>query len=105
MQSPININTPKSNEALTGNNFYLDYKFEKEVPFVVTRHGPEVVVKFQGYGGALKVIYKEDGTMVSYQPKYISFRFPAEHTINKFRLDGEIIVVFDEIAPKNNEVI
>jgi len=59
MQSPININTPKSNEALTGNNFYLDYKFEKEVPFVVTRHGPEVVVKFQGYGGALKVIYKK----------------------------------------------
>jgi len=105
MQSPINIIAPvKEESGSTGNEFFIDYKFGKAIPVAINTNGVEMIVKLLGYGGAFKLIYKKDGTMVSYKPINISFRFPAEHTINGFRLDGEIVIVCDEITPKNNKV-
>jgi hypothetical protein len=105
MQSPINIVAPVPlPDGTTGHNFFIDYKFEKEVPVKIVPNGIEIVVKFIEFAGAFKVIYKQDGSMVSYQPKLMSFRFPAEHTINKYRLDGEIVLVCEEITPRNNKV-
>jgi carbonic anhydrase len=104
MQSPINIVAPvPGNKGPTSPNFKIDYKFERNVPLVITNNGMEVVIKFTQFAGAFKITYGSDGTMLSFHPSFISFRFPAEHLINGFRYDGEIILNCDEITPKNNK--
>ena len=105
MQSPINVEAPVNGpEGSTGPNFDIEYKFLKNIPFVVTTLGVEVQVKFEGFTGGLKINYDEGGKMVTYTPKSMVFRFPAEHLINGFRLDGEIILICDEITEDNNKV-
>ena len=104
MQSPINIIAPEPEDiGTTGQPFHIEYNFSKAVSTIVTTNGVEMVVNFLDYTGALKMIYNNSGAMVSFTPKHLSFRFPAEHTINGYRLDGEIILICDEIAPSNNK--
>ncbi len=106
MQSPINIVAPvKDKDGSTGGSFFIDFNFEKAVPILITTNGVEIVVRFLEFAGAFKIIYKQDGTMLSFHPTHMSFRFPAEHLINQYRMDGEIVIVCEEVAPRDNMVI
>lgn len=105
MQAPINIIAPvKGPKGTTSNSFHIDYKFEKKIPVEVTTHGVEVIVRFLSFAGAFKIVYRSDGTMLSYHPLYMSFRFPAQHLINSYRMDGELVFICDEVTPRNNKV-
>jgi len=105
MQSPINVKVPAPEpQGSTGSFFFVDYKFEENIPVIIKPNGAEIVISFQWFPGAFKIIYDHRGNMVSYRPRNMSFRFPAEHLINGFRNDGEILLVCDEITPRENNV-
>ncbi len=105
MQSPINVVAPtKGRMGNTGEHFMVDYSFEKNVNVVIKTRGPEIIARFLDFAGAFKFIYRRDGTMLSFHPIFLSFRFPAEHLINGYRLDGEIVIVCNEVTPKENKV-
>jgi len=100
MQAPINIIAPVEDKlGNTGLPFSIDYNFAHSVPVLVQSNGVEIVVKLLENAGAFKIVYRVDGRMLSFHPRQISFRFPAEHTINSYRLDGEIIIVCEEVTP------
>ena len=106
MQSPIDVDAPNKEESgRTDKKFSIDYKFEKNVGVEVGLNGVEIVVKFLDYAGAFKINYGKVGKMLSFTPKWMSFRFPAEHLINSFRFDGELVIVLNEVTPRNNEAI
>lgn len=106
MQSPIDVEAPvKADSGKTGPKFQIDYQFEKEVDVEISLNGIEIVMKFLDYPGAFKTTYDNTGSMISFTPKWISFRFPAEHLINGYRFDGEIVIVCDEVTPRNNKAI
>jgi len=43
--------------------------------------------------------------MISYSIKRLVFRFPSEHLINGFRLDGEIVLLGEEVTQNNNRAL
>jgi len=105
MQSPININIDSSRSLY---NLKIDYNFPNKIPFVVTSHGEEVIVKFDKNvdTGYMKII---TGTVAipkikRYKPTGFSFRFPAEHMVQGNRYDGEIILEFQEVTHQNDPV-
>ena len=105
MQSPINIVAQDpAPEASTPSNFQIDYKFENHRKISIKTSGPEMVVHFDDFAGGFKIEYGE-GKMLSYAVKTMNFRFPAEHLINGYRLDGEIILKGEEVTENNNRVI
>ena len=105
MQSPININAPETTPgAQAPANFVIDYKYENKIPVTIKVKGPEMIVNFDGFAGGIKIEYGE-GKMLSYTVNYMSFRFPAEHLINGYRLDGEILLIGEEVTENNNRVI
>ncbi len=102
MQSPINIIAPAPN-ADTPANFLIDYKFVDEAPVTIKTNFSEILIEFNDFAGGLKVEYGE-GKMLSYVIKTMSFRFPSEHLINGYRLDGEILLNGEEVTESNNRV-
>jgi len=103
MQSPIDIVAPVKDETgNTGNPFHINYNFEKSIPVLVKANGVDIILKFTQFSGAFKIVYRRNGDMLSYHPTHLSFRFPAEHLINGYRLDGEIILVCEEITSGDN---
>jgi len=107
MQSPININIDSSGIS-TLSNLQINYNFANRIPFVVTSHGEEVIVKFDKNvdTGYMKI---QTGTvaipkMKRFKPTGLSFRFPAEHMVQGNRFDGEIILEFQEVTHQNDPV-
>lgn len=102
MQSPINVLAPDSSpEAITESNFKIDYKFSDIVPVKIMTNVEEIYLHFEDFAGGIKIEYGEGG-FVSFAIKKLAFRFPAEHLINGYRLDGEIVLLGDEITDNNN---
>ena len=100
-----NVNNASTSTAVsTPSNFQIDYAFKNKVAFKVKTNMQEMQVHFVGFGGGLKIEYGE-GKMISFYIQTMSFRFPAEHLINGFRLDGEILLIGNEITENNNRVI
>jgi carbonic anhydrase len=104
MQSPIDFTAPDPNPtAQTTAAFSIAYKFSDSINVEVKLNVGEVYVGFKDFAGGMKVDYG-NGNMISYAITRMTFRFPAEHLINGVRLDGEIVLVGEEITDKNNRV-
>ncbi len=104
MQSPINIPAPDpSPTASLPSTFLIDYKFSDKIQVEVRKNMEEVVLEFLGVAGGMKIEYG-NGQMLSFLAKRMSFRFPAEHLINGYRLDGSIIIEGEEVTENNNRV-
>lgn len=106
MQSPINIETMKifpSEEA-----FYFNFQFYNNITSVVTLDEEEVIVNFSGNNtGSLQLYYSSENNKDiqitrNFTLSRMTFKFPAEHTVDGNRLDGEIYFLFNEVG--NDEV-
>jgi hypothetical protein len=60
------------------------------------RYG-EAIIKFLNNPGLI-TISKGNNNLI-YMPKYISFRFPGEHSILGKKFDGEMLIHCKEINP------
>lgn len=118
MQSPINLNyTP----TLTGpeqaankdpapidlsmKNLKFQYNFKPKVDFTIVKSGSEMIVKFNKLAGAFKFDNGSTTQYLTFTPTHMSFRFPAEFTVNNFRPDGEIVINMEQVTPNHALVI
>ena len=103
MQSPIDIKTGKI--PVYPNTVNIKYDFKNEISMKVSKNSEEVVVNFQESKNSTSILTFDYHT-INQSPQErkfkldrLSFRFPAEHTINGNRLDGELLFEFAEIGP------
>ena len=94
MQSPQKI---ESGSVITSQqpNFSISYSLLNTHVKIVRRYA-ELVIKFKNDPGLFKISFGNNS--ISYQPKYVSFRFPGEHNILGKRYDGEMIIHCDEVS-------
>jgi hypothetical protein len=92
MQSPRRIE--EYNTSLhQKRKFQVNYKFES-VKVEIVKHGPELIVLFKENPGLLMISFRKGFSF--YYPKYISFRFPAQHIVLGKRFPGEILITFED---------
>jgi carbonic anhydrase len=91
LQSPIDISISK-NETKKAEQSGFEYEFS-ESHTLVKKYFNEVNVHFVESAGVLKF------SNLVYQPQYLSFKFPAEHTFNSKRYAGEVQIFFNEMNP------
>jgi len=108
MQSPIPIKMDPT-QATVPQQFGFSFDFANNIPFVVRKNQEEVVIDFLTGGndnGILKVEFGVYEIMIKvFNPTKIVFKFPAEHTIEDNRWDGEIVLQFEEKVDNNDKVI
>ena len=91
MQSPINIFPDILIPASAATQLEVQLSLT-EAEFVVEKNSWELKVEFISQGGYIAIIYNK--IKMIFQPVGISFRFPAEHTIEGVRYDGEMVFHF-----------
>jgi len=97
MQSPIDINP--GTIATEKQSIFINYNFQNNITFNVSKNGEEIVVNFSGDTGYLQYEYRDYKNLAHHKNftlNRMSFRFPAEHTVAGNRLDGEILFEFNE---------
>lgn len=62
----------------------------------IVRRYAELIIKFKNDPGLFRIKFTDK--VVTYQPKYISFRFPGDHNILGKRFDGEILIHCEEFV-------
>jgi hypothetical protein len=104
MQSPINLVAPNPNAIKTSPDFGFEYKFESNLPARIVKNSMEVVIKFPtSFAGGMKIIYGLKQIM-AFTVEFISFKFPAEHTQNDSRYDGEFVIHMKHITANDDRV-
>lgn len=107
MQSPIPVHVEANGPSLQP-RFGFTFTFGNELPFVVKKNQDEVIIEFLRKGrenGQLVMQFGSYEIMVKeFNPYRMVFRFPAEHTIDGNRYDGEIHVHFHERVDNDDEV-
>jgi len=71
----------------------VNYRFDN-VKIEIVKHGPELIVLFKENQGLLMISYGKNYSF--FYPKYISFRFPAQHIVLGKRFPGEILITFED---------
>jgi hypothetical protein len=110
MQSPINLANDSnkggqsSQTSQTPEAFSIGYKFGDNLKVTIQSNANEIYIHFNEFAGGLKLQFS-DGHILSYAIRKLSFRFPAEHLINGYRLDGEIVLIGEEITDGDNRAI
>lgn len=108
MQSPVPIKVDLTGVSVQP-RFALEYGFPNNLPFMVAKNQEEVVIDFLTTGsnnGYLRLQYGLYEVFVKeFNPFRISFRFPAEHTIDDNRYDGEIIIHFNEKVDNDDKKV
>ena len=93
MQSPIEIKESTANTDQIP-NFKISYLLLNTNVEIVRRFN-EIVINFTNDPGL--VMIEINNKRVTYQPKYISFRFPGEHVIIGKRYIGEMLINCEEL--------
>jgi len=108
MQSPVPIKIDPVAES-TQPRFGFTYNFANSIPFVVRKNQDEVIIDFLSpdtENGKLTCMFGQfDVNVKDFHPYRMVFRFPAEHTINDNRYDGEIVVMFNERIDNKDKVL
>jgi carbonic anhydrase len=98
LQSPIDIETSKVSGVKEKEeiNFGINYHFE-DILTSIRKNNNQMLVHFLNYAGLLKFFV--GNVNLVFQPQYLSFRFPGEHTIDGKRYPGEVLIHFTELNP------
>ena len=94
MQSPKMI-SQKNVSLKQKSRFKISYRFT-DVNIEIVKNGVEAIVMFKENPGIILISYKNNYLM--YQPRYLSFRFPAQHVILGKRYSGEILITCKEFG-------
>lgn len=95
IQSPINIEKIKI-LSLLEKDFAITYNFYDVYP-IISRRFNEAIVRFSHHPGVLMLTISNN--KVIFIPKYITFRFPGEHSFKSKRYSGEMQIHLEELMP------
>lgn len=108
MQSPIPIKVEPNAPSIQP-RFMFSFSFANNIPYEVVKHKEEIRIVFTSKpneNGSLRMEFGTYELMVkNFFPYQIVFRFPAEHTLNDNRYDGEIVLQFIENIDNNDKVL
>jgi hypothetical protein len=105
MQSPVAINH-KPSSPIAQARFGFNFDFINGLQFDVEKYQEEVRIVFKSNPtGHLRLEFGTYEFMaMDYVPFQLVFRFPAEHTINDNRYDGEVIIQMKEKIEGDDQV-
>lgn len=95
IQSPVNIKKPHIVENLQ-KDFSITYNFYDVYPIVARRFN-EAIIKFSHHPGIVLITLNNNNIL--FKPKFISFRFPGEHSFTGKRFNGEMLIHLKELNP------
>src|SRR5690606_29271305 len=64
---------------------------------IISRRFNEAIIKFSNHPGTVQISLNNESIM--FKPKFISFRFPGEHSFTGKRYNGEMLVHLKEVNP------
>lgn len=95
IQSPIDISKPNIIVSKQ-KDFAISYNFYDVFP-IISRRFNEAIVKFSNHPGMFKISLNNN--LLLFKPKFISFRFPGEHSMSGKKFNGEMLLHLRELNP------